>query len=531
MIEKYCRWDRDIFKESKAEKEGYRFDYNIYFSRERWNLFMKRKLLSGILALTVMFSFSSGISVSAATLESAPENIMSENNRQMEFLQISDEEVPVAEVPETELNVADRSYTGEDLSLSGIMPYSENDDVSNTDPDYAYFVENGNAYQGNIENEEEFRWYCFEITEKSKVTVFLQMAETLDTDLYMFSLDTETFSLNLVGGSATEGLGVSEYYADVLEPGIYYFASAGYEGTGSFAFAFFQSSQDAGYEVNDTSSTATNISVGSSAIGVIDSPLDIDYYKISVSKGYIMNYSISTTDNYSLLFAGKSGSNAAIYTVGDEDNTVLIMPGTYYFAVLSENNTYSATSTYTVNFRKVYELSSDSSANVIGICDEAGIVFQTNSSGSVYYVNGNPIDISYSYSNSSSNSAGSQSYNISITDRDNVYAYLGDDALAPAAIYYMNSTRPAMNVSSRAALELTFYSDSNFYSVHCVCTGAYKENNLWQDFKAVTVIIDPSTGKLIDIESFNYYYDYAVGSNSLTFTRRYPSMTLYRYGN
>ena len=57
------------------------------------------------------------------------------------------------------------------------------------------------------------------------------------------------------------------------------------------------------------------------------------------------------------------------------------------------------------------------------------------------------------------------------------------------------------------------------------------ENNLWQDFKAVTVIIDPSTGKLIDIESFNYYYDYAVGSNSLTFTRRYPSMTLYKYGN
>ena len=47
----------------------------------------------------------------------------------------------------------------------------------------------------------------------------------------------------------------------------------------------------------------------------------------------------------------------------------------------------------------------------------------------------------------------------------------------------------------------------------------------------MTVIIDPSTGKLIDIESFNYYYDYAVGSNSLTFTRRYPSMTLYKYGN
>ena len=492
---------------------------------------MKKKILSGILALAVMISCSNGISVSAETLQSTPENIISENDGQMEFLQISDEEVPATEIPETELNVEERNYTGTELSLSSIMPYSENDDVSNADPNYAYLVENNNAYQGSIENEKEFRWYRFEITEKSKVTVFLQMAETLDADLYMFSLDTETYSLNLVGGSSTEGLGVSEHYADVLEPGIYYFAAGGYEGTGNFAFAFFDSAKDASYEVNDTLSTATNISIGSSAVGVLDSPLDIDYYKVSVTKGYIMKYSISTTADYSLVYKGKSGSNAAIYKVGNEDDKVLIMPGVYYFAVLSKNNTYSATSEYTVNFTKVHELSSDTSAKVIGICQEAGIVFQTNSTGSVYYVNGNPIDISYSYSNSSSNSAGSQSYNISIKDRDDVYAYLGDDALAPAAIYYMKSTRPAMNVGSRAALELTFYSDSNFYSVHCRCTGAYKENNLWQDFKAVTVIIDPSTGKLIDIENFNYYYDYAVGSNSLTFTRRYPSMTLYKYGN
>lgn len=150
--------------------------------------------------------------------------------------------------------------------------------------------------------------------------------------------------------------------------------------------------------MNDTLSTATNISIGSSAVGVLDSPLDIDYYKVSVTKGYIMKYSISTTADYSLVYKGKSGSNAAIYKVGNEDDKVLIMPGVYYFAVLSKNNTYSATSEYTVNFTKVHELSSDTSAKVIGICQEAGIVFQTNSTGSVYYVNGNPIDISYSYS-------------------------------------------------------------------------------------------------------------------------------------
>ncbi len=493
---------------------------------------MKRRFLSGILALAVMFSLSSGITANAATLDSIPENVLSENNGQMEFLQIPDEEVSLEEVTETALNAADRSYAGGQLSLSdGVMPYSENDDISNTSPDYAYLVENDMVYQGAIETEGEYRWYGFAVNEKSKVTIFLQMAETLDADLYLFSLDTETYSLDLVDGSAAEGLGVTEYYAQVLEPGIYYFAVNGYEGTGQFAFAFFQSSQDANYEVNDALSTATSVSIGSSYTGVIDSPLDIDFYALSVSKAYIMNYSISSSNGYSLLLANKSGSNAAIYSVGDSSNDVLIMPGTYYFAVLSEDDVYSTTSTYTVNFKKVNELAADSSANIIGICSAAGIVFQTNSSGSVYYVNGNPIDISYSYSSSSSNSAGSQSYNISITDRDNVHVYLGDDVYAPSAIYYMNSTRPAMKVSSRAALELTFYSDSNFYSVHCVCSGAYKENHLWQDFKAVTVIIDPATGKLIDIEDFNYFYDYAVGSNSLTFTRSYPSMSLYKYGN
>ena len=52
-------------------------------------------------------------------------------------------------------------------------------------------------------------------------------------------------------------------------------------------------------------------------------------------------------------------------------------------------------------------------------------------------------------------------------------------------------------------------------------------NNLWQDLNFVTVLIDPDTGKLIDIVEYNYYYDFApVGSNSITFTRPY-SMTFY----
>lgn len=147
---------------------------------------MKKKILSGILALAVMISCSNGISVSAETLQSTPENIISENDGQMEFLQISDEEVPATEIPETELNVEERNYTGTDLSLSSIMPYSENDDVSNADPNYAYLVENNNAYQGSIENEKNFGGIDLKL-QKKQGDGLLQMAETLDADLYMFS--------------------------------------------------------------------------------------------------------------------------------------------------------------------------------------------------------------------------------------------------------------------------------------------------------------------------------------------------------
>ena len=39
------------------------------------------------------------------------------------------------------------------------------------------------------------------------------MVDTLDADLIMFSLDTETSTLNAINGSAAGGAGVTEYYA------------------------------------------------------------------------------------------------------------------------------------------------------------------------------------------------------------------------------------------------------------------------------------------------------------------------------
>ncbi len=51
--------------------------------KENVKLIYEEKIFSGILALAVMISCSNGISVSAETLQSTPENIISENDGQM----------------------------------------------------------------------------------------------------------------------------------------------------------------------------------------------------------------------------------------------------------------------------------------------------------------------------------------------------------------------------------------------------------------------------------------------------------------
>ena len=53
------------------------------------------------------------------------------------------------------------------------------------------------------------RWYAFVMNERGKATIYLQIAEELDADLYVFSLNEETSQLEMVGGSAVEGKGMA----------------------------------------------------------------------------------------------------------------------------------------------------------------------------------------------------------------------------------------------------------------------------------------------------------------------------------
>ncbi len=446
----------------------------------------------------------------------------------IEFVSVSDEELKAAVITNLEQNNVER-VSGNASEKNTVEKSNETADetVSNTDPNNAYMVENGSVVQGEIKIANEMRWYAFELTVKSKISILLQMVEEMDSDLYMFSYNSSTSKLDLIGGSATEGKGTYEFYNEVLDPGTYFWAVSGYDSFGQYAFAYYQST-DVSNEINDSKESATVVSLGTAITGIIDSPYDIDYYKLSVTEPTLIQYSLSTTNGYSLLYAGKDGDQSAIYPISSTQKSYKLMPGTYYFAVRSESGTYSADSAYTVNFRKVGNLSTDSSVNVIGICNDAGVIYETNTSGTVNYVNGNPIDIRYSYVNNLSNSAGGQYYNITIDANAGAHVLLADE-FKPEAVYYHNSTRPAMKVGSKAALMLTYYADKEFYRINCWGTGAYSMNTLRENFKYVTVLIDPSTGKLIDIVSFNYYYDFApVGTNTITYTRPYK-LELFSY--
>lgn len=271
------------------------------------------------------------------------------------------------------------------------------------------------------------------------------------------------------------------------------------------------------YEINDTMEDATKITFDSNVIGVIDHPNDCDYYKITATSKTIFRYSITSSDGYSLLYAGNAGSGA-IYTYKD---AFLCEPGTYYFAVLSESNKYSASSTYSINFKKIASISSNSSLTRMYISLDAGIVYQTNSDGSLNYVNGNYIDYEYSYYDQMSNSAGTQSYDIAIDTNAGALVSLSEE-YGPGLGHYISSTKPYRKVGSRPVLLLTYYNETNFYKIHCKGTGTYSMNTCWRDYPYVTVVIDPQSGNLIDIFEPNYYYHLiTVGNNEITVTGSY----------
>lgn len=451
-----------------------------------------------------------------------------------EFAEVERDNLLVDDIEEVASNIMERNYSGEQYTISaGIEEHSENEDsVTNTDPNYALVVNNDTVMQGNIEAANEMRWYGFILNQKSTVTILLNTVETLDADIYLFALNQETYELELIGGCAAEGQGLSEYFRHVMEPGVYYFAVAGYESTGGFAFGYYESNIDVDYEVNDSMDAAPEITFDKKITGVIDGPNDVDFYKLTVSKRTILKNMNSIPGEYTFQCVSTTGGRFDALT--EHQNWCDIRPGTYYLAVYSKNNSYSATKTYTICLEKVETLCNDPTADFIAFYEDAGFFFQTNESGTANYVNGNPVDISYNYHFESSNATGMQNYNISIDPNAGAHVYIDWEHgnYYPGAIHYHTSTHPAMKVSGRPALLLTYVGSSEFYKINCRGTGAYAQHTLKREDSEIIVIIDPSTGKLIDIFEFNFFYHHNTSpGNKIVTAGPYKSQKLEKLGN
>lgn len=431
----------------------------------------------------------------------------------------------------------------ESFSVQEVIEEGEDEEEEgegeNTDPNNAYVVENGDVVQGVLSATSEMRWYGFIVDQSSKATIFLQCVDTVDADVYLFALDQSTYQLNLIGGSATAGAGISEFSTEVLDSGIYYIAVSSYDGSGQFAFAFYLT-QDVTNEVNDSVSNATTVSTSTTVTGVIDSPYDYDYYSFEVTSPMIMEF---TTNVGSYAFDWISvDSNAHVYKISTLNEFYRFEAGNYCFRIYSTNGNYNANSSYSITLNKIGNVSSNANATYYMINKMAHIVFQSDSNGGNMYVNGHAININYNYYVNASNSAGTQIYDISMTTPADLKAkiyqnqFLFDDAdttiyygmTMPDAVYYKNGSR-GVGPNNIHALELSLYSSTNFYHIHCTCSGAYASNNMYKDVNFVTVFINPDTGTLVDIEHINYFYEYASGSNSMTFTRPYSTHTKYLY--
>ncbi|MBR4832270.1 MAG: hypothetical protein IKZ97_06565, partial [Butyrivibrio sp.] len=217
------------------------------------------------------------------------------------------------------------------------------------------------------------------------------------------------------------------------------------------------------------------------------------------------------------------------------DGTLIKMnAGTYTFVVYSPSYAYSTSNTYTVRFNKIGEFADENIVPFRAINENAGVVFQTNLTGTTCYVNGHLIDISYKYDYTNySDPRNGQNYHISLTNVPGVKCQIWpEEAEGPSVVYYYSSTKPAKKVASKPVLCLMYKrTDSNvhFYSIQCVGTGAYAGDTMWEDLGYVIVLIDPDDGKLIDIMELNYFYHFASGSNSINFSNYYGGKMIFNY--
>ncbi|MDE6293025.1 MAG: hypothetical protein K2L88_00180, partial [Clostridiales bacterium] len=114
-----------------------------------------------------------------------------------------------------------------------------NAEPANSNPNGAYMIQPGSLYRDSISGQGQRRWYCFEVTEKAKITLYMspEANAAIDNDLALYSLDASTGVLTVVAESQNPA-GMYELLSYVAEPGYYFFCVAAFAGDTANEYSF-----------------------------------------------------------------------------------------------------------------------------------------------------------------------------------------------------------------------------------------------------------------------------------------------------
>lgn len=456
---------------------------------------MRKKLLATLLAITLFLAMAYPNSMVSRASELPEDSDMTEGP--VEISDITLENIDMEDISTKNIDKADRPYSGEYTTFDGISAYSND----NTNPNSALLFEDNTGDSGTFTTANEERWYAFVLSEKTKVSIPVGMGAAMDVDLYVFSLDSASGTLSVIGQCTNSALGEAEYYSAVLAAGTYFAAITNYAGVGSYAVAYYQTTVDVNYEVNDSIETATDIIFDQKMIGAIDSPYDIDLYKFTVTEYTWVRMIGNYPGKYELGILG-STAGAVGEREGNTGNVYVFSPGTYWFIVRSMDGGYSSTVTYQCTFEKVGSAASKEDYMKTAVTPKTGLVIRQSFDGKLTYVNGNMVDIRYLWTDEShSDTAGGRLAFISINPDASVRC------TDMKVVHYSSSTHPIMNNFGRGpALMMEFVGNSVFYKIQWEGYGDFAGESARKDSSVVTVLIDPASGKLLDIYDPNYYY-------------------------
>ena len=155
---------------------------------------VKRKLLAMLMAAAVFFTvgISSSMNVQATENDESVAPVTTFENFEKEEI-----EIPTVEVPEITYNAEGNKKCEQTFFFEGIQTLDTNDEEDNTDPNNAVEILNGEKKTNSLITD-EFRWYHFTIQQLSKLTIYLEMDDTIDADLYLLSLNADSGELSII---------------------------------------------------------------------------------------------------------------------------------------------------------------------------------------------------------------------------------------------------------------------------------------------------------------------------------------------